>query len=91
MQDSKDSKVINLEAWKSKRVVKKKTDWRVMADITRHKTLTVKEVLEYVAFAIWTRDLPEEFDGEITCDMNDDGTVDVYAIEKDTSVDSPLN
>lgn len=86
-----DSKVIDLNAWKSKQKAKQKSYWRVMTDITRHKTLTVKEVLEYVAFAIWTKDLPEEFDGEITCEMNDDGSVDVYATEKDTSIEKPLN
>lgn len=91
MQDSKKSKVVNLEIWKSKHRAKQKSYWRVMTDITRHKTLTVKEVLEYVAFAIWTKDLPEEFDGEITCEMNDDGSVDVYAIEKDTTIEKAPN
>lgn len=86
-----NSNVIYLNAWKLVQKAKQKSYWRVMTDITRHKTLTIEEVLEYIAFAIWTKDLPEEFDGEITCEMNDDGTVDVYAIEKDTSIETSLN
>jgi len=53
-----------------------------MSSITRHKTLTVKEALEYIAFAVWHRDLPDGFDGEITCEMNDDGSIEVYAVEQ---------
>lgn len=45
-----------------------------------HKQLTIEEALEYIAFAVWKRNLPEEFDGDITCEMNEDGSVDVYAV-----------
>jgi hypothetical protein len=62
-----------------------------MPDITRYKTLTVEEALEYIAFAVWHRDLPEGFDGEITCEMNSDGSIEVYAVEKDESTQQPLN
>jgi hypothetical protein len=44
-----------------------------------HKKLSIKEALEYIAMAAWYKDVPEEFDGEITCEMNDDGSVDLYA------------
>jgi len=50
-----------------------------MSTVTRHKTLTVEEALEYVAFAVWHRDVPDGFDGEITCELNEDGSVEVYA------------
>lgn len=53
-----------------------------MSEIVRQKTLSAKEALEYIAFAVWYRDLPEGFDGEITCELNDDGSVEVYAVEK---------
>jgi hypothetical protein len=59
-----------------------------MAGTTRHKTLTAKEALEYVAFAVWQRDLPDGFDGQITCELNDDGSVEVYAVDQDSE---PLN
>ena len=63
-----------------------------MSEITRHKTLSVKEALEYIAFAVWQRDLPEGFDGEITCEMNGDGSIEIYAVEKaSNSDDVPLN
>lgn len=48
-----------------------------------HKQLSVKEALEYIAFAVWNKDLPEGFDGDITCEMNEDGSIDVYAIPKE--------
>ena len=63
-----------------------------MTEIVRHKTLSIKEALEYIAFAVWHRDLPKEFDGEITCEMNDDGSIEVYAIEKSQKKkEEPLN
>jgi hypothetical protein len=62
-----------------------------MPDITKHKTLTVEEALEYIAFAVWHRDLPEGFDGQITCEMNSDGSIEVYAVEKEESTEQPLN
>jgi hypothetical protein len=62
-----------------------------MPDITRHKTLTVEEALEYIAFAVWHRDLPEGFDGQITCEMNSDGSIEVYAVENEDSTPQPLN
>jgi hypothetical protein len=71
--------VINLIAWKEKH---KKNHWRIMSSITRHKKLSLKEALEYIAFAVWHRDLPDSFDGDITCEMNDDGSVEIYAVEK---------
>lgn len=52
-----------------------------MSEITRHRTLSAKEALEYIAFAVWQRDLPEGFDGEITCELNEDGSVEVYAVQ----------
>ena len=54
-----------------------------MSGITRHRTLSAKEALEYIAFAVWHKDLPKEFDGEITCELNEDGSVEVYAIDKE--------
>ena len=62
-----------------------------MSGTTRHKTLTVEEALEYIAFAVWHRDLPEGFDGQITCELNEDGSIEVYAIENDTTVEQTLN
>ena len=53
-----------------------------MSTVTRHKTLSVKEALEYIAFAVWHRDVPDDFDGEITCELNDDGSIEVYAMDK---------
>lgn len=61
-----------------------------MSGITRHKTLTPQEALEYIAFAVWHIELPEEFDGQITCELNDDGSVEVYAIDQDSDT-QPLN
>lgn len=52
-----------------------------MPNVTRHKTLSAKEALEYIAFAVWHRDVPDDFDGEITCELNDDGSIEVYAID----------
>ena len=57
----------------------------------RHKQLTVEEVLEYVAFAVWSRDLPEDFDGDVTCEMNEDGSVEVYAVEENEREKKSLN
>jgi hypothetical protein len=57
----------------------------------RKKTLSIEEALEYISFAIWQRDLPEGFEGEITCEMNDDGSIEVYASSKDEEVDIELN
>lgn len=53
-----------------------------MSEVKRHKTLSAEEMLEYIAFAVWQRDLPEEFDGEITCELNEDGSVEVYTVEE---------
>lgn len=53
-----------------------------MPAVTRHKTLSVEEALEYIAFAVWHRDVPDDFDGEITCELNDDGSIEVYATDK---------
>lgn len=78
--------VINLAAWRAKQV---KPHWRTMSEITKHRTLTPEEVLEYIAYAIWRRDLPDGFDGEITCEFNEDGSVEVYAVEQiETEEDS---
>ena len=83
------STVISLSAWKEKH---NKNHWRTMSAITHHKTLSVKEALEYIAFAIWHKDLPKDFDGDITCEMNDDGTIEVYAVhEEEASDDKKLN
>jgi len=49
--------------------------------IIKHKTLSAEEVLEYIAFAVWHRHLPDDFDGEITCELNEDGSVEVYATD----------
>lgn len=62
-----------------------------MSEIIRHKTLTTEEALEYIAFAVWHRDLQEGFDGKITCELNDDGSVEVYAIDQDDAEEQPLN
>jgi hypothetical protein len=61
-----------------------------MSGITHHKTLTAQEALEYIAFAVWQRDLPDGFDGQITCELNDDGSVEVYAVDQDSDI-QPLN
>lgn len=53
-----------------------------MSEITKHRTLKPEEVLEYIAYAIWRRDLPDGFDGEITCEFNEDGSVEVYTVEQ---------
>lgn len=53
-----------------------------MSEIKRHLTLSAEEMLEYIAFAVWKRDLPEGFDGKITCELNEDGSVEVYAVEE---------
>jgi hypothetical protein len=58
---------------------------------TRHKTLTPQEALEYVAFAVWYRDLPEEFDGQITCELNEDGSVEVYVVDQEIVERQSLN
>jgi len=53
-----------------------------------HKQLELEEALQYIAFAILKKDLPEGFDGDITCEMNDDGSVEIYVTEtedKETS------
>lgn len=60
-----------------------------MSERTHHKTLTLEEALEYIAFAVWYRDLPDGFDGKITCELNDDGSVEVYAIEEATESEEP--
>ena len=62
-----------------------------MPSVTRHRTLSSKEALEYIAYAVWQRDVPDDFDGEITCELNDDGSVEVYALSPDDSEDNPLN
>lgn len=73
------SNVINLAAWVAKR---KKSHWRTMSEITHHRTLSPEEMLEYVAFAVWYRELEaRKFDGKITCELNEDGSVEVYAVE----------
>jgi len=56
-----------------------------------HKQLTAQEALEYIAFAIWHKDLPEGFDGDITCEMNEDGSIEVYAVmeEEEDDPDNP--
>lgn len=46
------------------------------------KKLDLKESLEYIAFAAWHIDLPEDFDGEITCGSNEDGSVEIYISNK---------
>lgn len=61
-----------------------------MSEVKRHKTLSAEEMLEYIAFAVWQRDLPEEFDGEITCELNEDGSVEVYTVEENEA-DISLN
>ena len=83
--------VIHLADWKSRKT-SSRAPWRIMSEITRHKTLSVKEALEYIAFAIWHRDLPDDFDGEITCEMNEDGSIEVYAVEKtENAEEKPMN
>jgi len=62
-----------------------------MPTVTRHKTLSVEEALEYIAFAVWHRDVPDDFDGEITCELNEDGSIEVYALTPETDVASPPN
>lgn len=77
--------IIDLAAWRAQHTKctnQVKTHWRTMSEITRYKTLTPEEVLEYIAYAIWRRDLPDGFDGEITCEFNEDGSVEVYAVEQ---------
>jgi len=57
----------------------------------RHKTLSMREVLEYVALAVFYKDAPDGFDGKITCDWNsEEETIDVYVYDKeeDTSTGS---
>ena len=54
-----------------------------MPTVTRHKTLSVEEALEYIAFAVWHRDVPDGFEGDITCELNEDGSIEVYALEPD--------
>lgn len=44
-----------------------------------HKQLSATEALEYLAYAIYSKDLPEDFNGKITCELNADGSVEVYA------------
>jgi hypothetical protein len=61
-----------------------------MSNVTRHKTLTVTEALEYIAFAVWHRDVPDDFQGEITCELNQDGSVDVYAVDPEVESDTPI-
>lgn len=51
----------------------------------RNKILTMEEALEYVAYAVLMRDLPDEFDGDITCEINEDGEVEIYAVQADDS------
>jgi hypothetical protein len=58
-----------------------------MPAVTRHKTLSVEEALEYIAFAVWYRDTPDDFDGEITCELNDDGSIEIYAKDKDDNIE----
>jgi hypothetical protein len=62
-----------------------------MPTVTRHKTLSVEEALEYIAFAVWHRDVPDGFDGEITCELNEDGSIEVYALEPEPDAYTPLN
>lgn len=49
----------------------------------RHRSLTAQEVLEYIAFAVLHLDAPDDFDGEITCELNEDGTAEIYASSSD--------
>jgi hypothetical protein len=62
-----------------------------MPTVTRHKTLSVEEALEYIAFAVWHRDVPDGFDGEITCELNEDGSIEVYALEPEPDAASQPN
>ncbi|MCK9567845.1 hypothetical protein M0R72_02695 [Candidatus Pacearchaeota archaeon] len=62
-----------------------------MPTVTRHKTLSVEEALEYIAFAVWHRDVPDDFDGEITCELNEDGSIEVYALEPEADTASQSN
>jgi len=57
------------------------------------KHLSIEETLEYIAFAVWHKDLSENFEGEITCDMNYDGSIEVYTSceDKDKDKDKELN
>ena len=75
------SNVIDLAAWKAKQIKPRKPHWRSMSE-TQHMTLSAKDALEYIAFAVWYRDLQDGFDGEITCELNEDGSVEVYAVQK---------
>lgn len=55
-----------------------------MSSVTRHKTLSTEEALEYIAFAVWHKDVPDDFQGEITCELNEDGSVEVYATDPES-------
>lgn len=50
-------------------------------------TLTPEQALEYIAYAVLYRDLPEDFDGEITCEFTEDGLCEVTAREIVTTED----
>jgi hypothetical protein len=60
-----------------------------MSNIVRHKTLSITEALEYIAFAVWHRDVPDDFEGEITCELNDNGSIDVYALDPEIEEEAP--
>jgi hypothetical protein len=48
------------------------------------KTLTRDEALATIAWAIMVRDLPEDFEGEITCEfINDDLDVEIHAVSSE--------
>jgi hypothetical protein len=53
----------------------------------RHKTLSLEDALQYIAFAVWHKDLPDDFDGDITCELNEDGSVEVYATDAEVATE----
>lgn len=48
-----------------------------------HKKLTPEEALEAILFAILIRDLPEDFDGTLNAEVDDEGNVEVYVETKE--------
>lgn len=52
-----------------------------------HKVLSIEEALEAVAYAVSMRELPDDFDGSITCSVNDEGDIEIVA--EDETVEKP--
>ena len=47
-----------------------------------YKKLSVEEVLDAVIFATYYREIPS-FEGKMKAELNEDGSVNVYAISED--------